>query len=396
MTITAKNFFQFFRTTGLILGAALLAACDQTIGFGASSTRAVDARDTVKVALLAPLGSGRAELDFLGNSLVNAARLANNDLADVDLDIKVYPTGGDAGRAVSAAQQAINEGAQVFVGPLFSTAAAAVAPVAAQNGVSVLSFSNNTQVAGNNLYLLGVTFESIAERVVGHAVANGQSNIAVIHSADPAGSAGLNAANKAIARFGASFAGSFPYELSPQGISTSAPTIARQVNAAGATAVVLTDDPGAGLVFLTPVLASSGLNSKSTKFLGLTKWNVPAEAATTPSMQGGVFATADPAIYGQFETRYTATYGAAPHNLAGLAYDGVAAIGAMVKDARSSGGAALTREQITNPNGFAGVNGVFRLRNDGGNDRGLALMQLRGGQAVVIENAPRSFGAPGS
>jgi len=230
-----------------------------------SSSRAIDARDTVKVALLAPLGSGQSELDFLGNSLVNAARL-----------------------------------------PLFSTAAASVAPIAAQSGLSVLSFSNNTQVAGNNVYLLGVTFESIAERVVGHAVANGQNSIAVIHSADPAGSAGLNAANRAIARFGANFVGAFPYELSPAGISTAAPTIARQVNAAGANAVVLTDDPGAGLVFLTPVLASAGLNSKATKFLGLTKWNVPAEAATTPSMQGGVFASADPGIYGQFETRYNA------------------------------------------------------------------------------------------
>jgi len=234
------------------------------------------------------------------------------------------------------------------VGPLFSTAAASVAPIAAQSGLSVLSFSNNTQVAGNNVYLLGVTFESIAERVVGHAVANGQNSIAVIHSADPAGSAGLNAANRAIARFGANFVGAFPYELSPAGISTAAPTIARQVNAAGANAVVLTDDPGAGLVFLTPVLASAGLNSN------------------------------------------------APHNLAGLAYDGVAAIGAMVKSARASGSGALTREQITNPNGFAGVNGVFRLRNDGGNDRGLALMQIRDGQAVVIESAPRSFSVTGS
>jgi len=205
MTISALKFFRMFRSSMLLLGAVLLAACDQTAGFGAASTKSINAGETVKVALLAPLGSGRSELDFLGNSLVNAARLANNDLASVDLDIKVYPTGGDAGRAAAAAQQAVAEGAQIFVGPLFSTAAAAVAPIAAQNGLSVLSFSNNTQVAGNNVYLLGVTFESLAERVVGHAVANGQSNVAVIHSADPAGSAGLAAANRAISRFGANF-----------------------------------------------------------------------------------------------------------------------------------------------------------------------------------------------
>ncbi len=396
MTITTKNFRRWMNLIGLMFGMALLSACAQTSGFGLSNSRAVDANRPINVALLAPLNSGRSELDFLGNSLVNAARLAANDLADVNINIKVYPTAGEPTTAAAAAQQAVAEGAQIFVGPLFSTAAAAVAPIAAQSGLSVLSFSNNSSVAGNNLFLLGTTFDSVADRVVGHAVGNGQSSIAVIHSSDVAGTAGLNAATKAIGRYGANFAGGYAYELSPQGISTSAPTIARQVNAAGASAVVLTDDPGAGLVFLTPILASAGLNSKSTKFLGLTKWNVPAEAATTPSMQGGVFAAPDPRVYSQFETRYTSTYGSAPHNLAGLAYDGVAAIGAMVKSAQAAGGGALTRAQITDPNGFAGVNGVFRFRSDGGNDRGLALLQLRGGEAVVIESAPRSFSTPGS
>lgn len=395
MTTMTQKFFRLFSAFGMMLAALMLTACNQTAGFGGFSGF-VDARKPVNVALLVPLGSGKSELDFLGNSLVNAARLANNDLADVDLNLRVYQTGGEPGLASAAAQQAISEGAQIFVGPLFSTAAAAVAPVAAQNGLSVLSFSNNTQVAGNNVFVLGVTFDSIAERVVGHAVSRGQSNIAVVHSADPAGRQGLAAATKAITRFGAGFAGSYPYELTPQGISEAGPVIARDVNAAGASAVVFTDDPGAGLVFLTPILASAGLNSKSTKFLGLTKWNVPAEAAQTPSMQDGVFAAPDPRLLGQFETRYTATYGAAPHNLAGLAYDGIAAIGAMVKSAKASGNSALTREQITNPNGFAGVNGVFRFRNDGGNDRGLALMQLRGGEAVIIEGAPRSLTVPGS
>lgn len=396
MTSISKKFFQFFRAAGLVFFAGLLAACDQTVGFRGASTNAVDARKPVNVALFVPLGAGEPAVNALGQSLVNAARMANSDMADVPLNIKVYPTAGEAGTAQVAAQQAIAEGAQIFVGPLFSTSAAAVAPIAAQNGISVLSFSNNSQIAGNNLYLLGLTFESAANRVVSHAVARGQRDIAVIHSSDVAGGAGLAAAQGAIARFGGNFVGAFPYELSPEGISTAAPTIARQVQAAGATAVVLTDDPGAGLTFLAPVMASAGLESKNTRFLGLTRWNIPAEAATTPSLQQGVFAAPDPGPQQQFETRYTSTFGAAPHNLAGLSYDGIAAVGAMVKSARTEGAGALTRAQITDPSGFAGVNGIFRFRTDGGNDRGLALLQLRNGQAVVIENAPRSFGASGS
>lgn len=383
------------RAGALLAAAALVSACDPNMNLGAN-TRAVDANAPVKVALLVPLNSGKSELDFLGSSLVNAARMAQGDLNGVQIDLKVYPTSGDPAGAQTAATQAIAEGAQIFVGPLFSTAAAAVAPVAAGSGLSVLSFSNNTDVAGNNLYLLGVTFESVANRVVSHAVATGKTNIAVVHSNDPAGTAGSTAAQNAIARFGGNFSGAWSYELSPKGISESAPGIAKSVRAAGANAVVLTDDPGAGLTFLTPVLATGGLSNRNTQFLGLTRWNQPPAAATTLSMQDGIFAAPDPSTLGQFEARYTSTYGVGPHPLAGLAYDGVAAVGAMVQAAQATGAGALSREQITDPSGFAGVNGVFRLLGNGRNDRGLALLQLRDGEAVVIEGAPRSFGGQGS
>ncbi len=395
MNIRSFSAIKVMRTGLLLIAASVVAACDPSMNLGAN-TRAVDANAPVKVALLVPLNSGQSELDFLGTSLVNAARMAQGDLAGVDIDLKVYPTAGDPTAAATAATQAMAEGAQIFIGPLFSTAAASVAPIAAGNGVSVLSFSNNTDVAGNNLYLLGVTFESVANRVVGHSVATGKSNIAVIHSNDPAGLSGSAAAQNAIARFGGTFAGAWSYELSPQGISESAPGIAKAVRAAGADAAVLTDDPGAGLTFLTPVLATGGLSNRNTQLLGLTRWNQPPAAATTLSMQDGIFAAPDPSTLSQFAARYTATYGTEPHSLAGLAYDGIAAVGAMVQSAQSAGTTALSREQITDPSGFAGVNGVFRFLGNGRNDRGLALMQLRDGEAVVIEGAPRSFGGQGS
>jgi ABC-type branched-subunit amino acid transport system substrate-binding protein len=382
---------RYFNGLILSLFALLLAACDQTAGFN-TGARSVDADAQVKVALLVPLESGRSELDFLGSSLVNAARLARGDLAGVELDLQVYPTAGEPGRAQQAIQQAVNNGAQIVIGPLFSTATASVAPIAAQNGLSVLSFSNNSDIGGGNVHLLGLTFDTIADRVVSYAVGQGRTNIAVVHSNDAAGRSGLQAATNAITRFGGSFAGSTEYELSPQGISLAAPIISDQLKASGANAVVFTDDPATGLTFLTPMLANSGLESGSLQYLGLTRWNEPAAAAETPSMQGGVFASADPGTLAQFSARYVATYGTEPHPLAGLAYDGVAAIGAMMRNAQTSGdGRALTREQITDPAGFAGVNGIFRFRTNGNTDRGLALMQLRDGQAVVIDPAPRSF-----
>ena len=380
------------RATGLFLILVVLpflSACVQTGGFG--NARAVDARAPVTVALLVPTGSGQSELDFLGASLTNAARMAERDIAGADINVRVYPTGGDANQAVAAARQAVADGAQVFVGPLFSTAAAAVAPIASQRGIQVLSFSNNAEVAGGNVFVMGFTFQDIADRVVRYSVARGDRDIAIIHSNDAGGLSGRTATEAAIVDAGGTFAGAYSYELTPQGISEAAPEIAEAVKASGASAAVLTDDPASGLAFLAPVLASSGLENKDVQFLGLTRWNTPAEAAATPSLQGGIFAMPDPNLLAQFEARYRATYGTDPHSLAGLAYDGVAAVGAIVSAAAASGGQALSREQITSPNGYAGVNGVFRFLPNGQNQRGLALFQLREGQAVMIDAAPRTF-----
>jgi hypothetical protein len=109
-------------------------------------------------------------------------------------------------------------------------------------------------------------------------------------------------------------------------------------------------------------------------------------------VQGGWFAEPDPNLQAQFVQRYQAAYGSAPHPIAGLAYDGIAAIGALIKSGNAN---ALTRQGLTQPSGFVGVNGIFRLLPDGTNERGLAIAQVRNGQALVIDPAPRSFGGAG-
>ncbi len=90
--------------------------------------------------------------------------------------------------------------------------------------------------------------------------------------------------------------------------------------------------------------------------------------------------------------RYQAAYGEAPHATAGLAYDGIAAIGALINRGGSN---PLSANALTQGSGFAGVNGIFRLRRDGTNERGLAIATIRNNQMVILEPAPRSFRGAG-
>ena len=181
---------RFIRSAAIALGLLSLAACDLPT---LPTSGAVDPAKPVTVALLVPLGSGDAQREALAQSLVNAAKLASGDLQGVELDLKVYPTAGDQAQAATAAQTAIDDGAEVILGPLFGTAATAVAPIAAGRGVQVLSFSNNVQIAGGNLYILGSTFENTARRIVGYARGQGIADLGIVHPEGIEGEQGRDA-----------------------------------------------------------------------------------------------------------------------------------------------------------------------------------------------------------
>lgn len=367
------------------LAAVGLAACVPT-----TTGPALGAGEAVQVALLVPSGSGQASDESLARSLEDAARLAMADLGGVKVDLRVYPTAGQPAQAASAATQAVNDGAKIILGPVFAQEANAAGNAVAASGVSILSFSNNPAIAGGNVFVLGTTFPNIANRLSRYAVRQGKGNILILHDRTLAGDAGLAAIEASVVAASGSVVGVMGYEFSQNGIVQAAPAIAAAVRDTGANALFLTADTAGSLPLLTQLLRDSGLSPAVTQFLGLTRWDIPPATLALPGVQGGWFALPDPSLYQQYAQRYSAAYGSAPHPISGLAYDGIAAIGAL---ARQGGG--LSPSALTQGSGFAGVTGVFRLLPDGSNERGLAVAEIRNNQVVVIDPAPRSFGGAG-
>ncbi len=346
----------------------------------------------VQVALLVPAGSGQASDALLAKSLENAARLAIADLSNVEVDLRVYETAGSPTQAASQAQKAVSEGAQVILGPVFAQEANAAGVAVAASGVSVLSFSNNPDIAGNNVFVLGPTFDNTAQRLAAFAVKQGKGRIMIVHDRNTAGELGRAAIDRGVRAAGGSIVAVGNYEFSQNGVVGAAPTIAATAKSSGAQSIFLTADSAGALPLVTQLLADKGLSSTNTQFIGLTRWDIPTATLGLPGVQGGWFALPDPALYAQFQSRYSAAYGEPPHPIAGLAYDGIAAVGAL---SRSSQSGPLQKNALTQGAGFVGVNGIFRLRVDGQNERGLAIAQIKGGQATIIDPAPRSFAGPG-
>jgi hypothetical protein len=165
------------------------------------------------------------------------------------------------------------------------------------------------------------------------------------------------------------------------------------------------DDPNAGMPFDAVLLPAGGEKARAIGGL-LNYYNLPASQvrrigtgllddtalATEPSLDGAWFAASAPELRAGFEKRYAQLYGTRPQRLATLAYDATALAAVIARNSfYQTGVAGFDRAGITNPNGFAGIDGVFRFRPDGLIERGLAVMEYHDAQIRVLDPAPTTF-----
>ena len=370
------------------------------LGVAACNPQAVDQGPTVSVgapatvALLVPSGSDDARQEALSESIVRAARLAVEDLGTTArIDLRVFPTAGDPEMAEEAVRNAAAAGAHIILGPLFSQATAAAGREASSHGLKVLSFSNNTRVAGGNVYILGNTFENSADVLIAHAAATGIRRFSVIASQNEAGELATGAVTAAAVTNGGAVVSVATYERTASGVIDAVPGIRTTIMESEAEAVVLDADAAGALPIFAEMLPEGGPDPETVKYIGLTRWDIPSATMRHAALQGGWFARPDPVVHGQFVNRYRGAYGSRPHPLAGLAYDGVTAIGALL---RTRSRAPLSSQSLTRAGGFEGVNGVFRLRRDGTVERLLAVVEIREGRAEIVNPADRDFGGAGT
>ncbi|TDL81938.1 penicillin-binding protein activator [Palleronia sediminis] len=356
-------------------------------GAGGGTGPRIDASAPVPVALLVPKGESGGG-GVIGQALENAARLA----ATNRIDLRVYDTGGNPSSAAGAASRAVSEGAQIVLGPLYTQTTTAVTQALQGQNVNIVSFSNNTVVAGGNVFILGQTFADTAQRLSSFARRQGRSAVAIVHGDDLAGQTGRDAIAGAVQAAGLRVATVQAYPLSQQGITESGPRIAQAVTSSGADAVFLTAGVSADLPLIATALPENGVSPGAVQYLGLTRWNSAPQALALPGLQGGLFTLPNQGAVAAFEARYRAAYGTDPHPLAGLGFDAVAAVDALIATGNPM---ALTSGALTRPGGFNGAYGAFRLLPDGTNNRALAVAQVANNQVQILDPAPSGFGGAG-
>ncbi len=364
-------------------------------------------KDEVRAALLVPLSGSYAPW---GQALSNAAQLALFEVADHKLNLIPLDTRGTPEGAIEAARQALTQGADIILGPLFSPEVKAAGPIAREQQVPMIAFTTDRSATGQGVYALGFLPDSQVVRVIGHARAQGKERFALLARSDEYGRSVAESFRAAVVAQGGKVAKVEFYDPSAADLTAvvkrftevESRTRGRPKDARAAKdlppvppppfdAVMIPDD-GTRLRQVASLISYYEVDPTDVRFLGTMLWDDPRLAAE-PALQGGWFAAPPVAAHQDFEARYARAFGPLPArvgNLASIAYDATALIGALTRQNLD-----FSEATLTNVGGFAGIDGLFRLRADGTNERGLAVREVARGGAKEIGSAPTSFFMPG-
>ena len=379
----------------VVAAATILAACATQLGDGAptpqpgeqTAANASLGEGQVRVGLILPL-SGQGNAGVAAQSMKNAAEMALAEFKSPNIQLLVKDDGGTGQGAQGAAQQAISEGAEIIIGPLFAQSVSAVGQVARARNIPVIAFSTDASVAARGVYLLSFLPETDVRRIVDFAVSRGKRSFAALLPDNAYGTVVEAAFQQEVSRRGGRVLALEKYPLDANRMAEAARRVGQAANQVDS---IFIPDGADAVPQVVQSLAASGVNLKRVQLLGTGLWDDP-RIFSTAALDGGWYAAPESTGFRNFSGRYRARYGQDPVRTATLAYDAVALVAALVK---TQGAQRFSEPVLTNASGFAGIDGVFRFLPQGTNERGLAVLRVTPSGGQVVSPAPHSF-APGT
>jgi ABC-type branched-subunit amino acid transport system substrate-binding protein len=386
--------------TALLGSTGLLGACSTSIGDSFGSTSAIGPLamvpgtgtsapadvGMVKAALLLPL-SGSIQMSLVAKGLKQAAELALFERNVPNLQLVVRDDKGTPQGASEAAMTAIADGCEIILGPLLATSVASAAPIARQAKVPVIAFSNDPANGGHGVHLLSFFASAEASRIVAHALTQGHRHFAALIPDDALGRDTEPAFRHAVAQGGGRVALAARYPTSLSGMMEASQQVIDAVKASADSGApidaLFIPASGNSVARLAAMLRRNDLDTTRVKLLLSSGWENPT-VLREPKLAGAWLASADPRGWREFSARFTKSYNTAPPRLATLAYDAVTVASSFASQPK---GQRYTAANLLREQGYAGVDGAFRLTAAGPIERSLPVLEVQPQGLVAVAPA---------
>lgn len=387
--------------TILLLLPSLLSGCSSAFKPGAKtpsavavpegpkpviSPKTVSAQPLTRIALLLPLSGPSQDV---GRAMLDAAQLALFSANEPGITLMPIDTESKDDKVAASTRQAIDQGAKIIIGPVFSRTTSVVARTAKPYAVNVLSFSNDKTLAGNGVFLLGFMADEQIKRVTSYAVGQGITDFYALVPSDTYGNLALTSLRQAAVEGNGTIIKTEFYSPKGNDLALSVRNIAESLKHSSSSTpkALFIPEGGEKLRTITRLLAEQNIDKSTVRLIGTGQWD---DAATIQNsyLSGAWFAGTPLEQHKLFDTNFQQYYGYKPLRIASLAYDAMALV---CNVAAQSQGTNFSREMLTNPRGFVGTDGIFRLQPNGITERKLAVLSIDNGTVNIIDPSPQGF-----
>ena len=399
----------------------------------------------LRIAVLLPTQKQNA---VVADDLKNAATMALFDAKSKNTILQFYGTDGSYDSAKEKAKKAVNEGADIIVGPLFAEEVKGASRSA--DSTPIVSFTTDANVLDSSVFSIGFLMEQQIKRVIEYAVQNGKMKFGIIVSDSESGDFVRKNFKKYVSMYNGEVVKEATYTDKKTGLMNAVKEISDFENRVNEyneykksakerfdylvklrdenpeeyatvfddTQYLSTDDevsflektleelehkttisdPEYESIFIfgddindVLMIGSSlmyyDVHPDRIKYLGTSQLENP-KIYTERAFRGAWYPSVSTKYSGKFDEAYKKYFKRKPIKIASLAYDAVSLINSLAKDGE------IERKDLLNPNGWTGINGIFRFKSNGSSERNMDIKEVIGGNSVkskIISPAPFNF-----
>ena len=355
----------------------------------------------VRAVVLLPLSGKSAKV---GEAFQNSAMMALQEQSQSPVELLFFDTLGTAEGAREAWRNAKGQRPDVIIGPVFADELRALkdeSPAA-----PVLSFTTDSTLMEGNVYSMGVLIPSQVERLVQFMCQAGHKKIGVLGPEDKTGELTMNVLAETVQRcpdmkvvkvslydpnttnFTPAVLKMVPKPIDPKKKDlTEEEKLELEKPMAERLAFdsLFIFEDGIKLQQLISLLSYYDVTPTVVPFYGLANWQSVKERA----LAGGYFTATPMERVRKFNARYQSIFGQVPPRISSLAYDAVSLVAFLAERGRFDTASLIQNE------GFNGVNGRFRLRAGGANERLLEVFKFQSmGRFEQVSPVPETFIEP--
>tara|TARA_A100001011_G_scaffold400844_1_gene519753 strand:- start:2941 stop:4401 length:1461 start_codon:yes stop_codon:yes gene_type:complete len=362
--------------------------------------------NTIKVGVMLPLSGVRQDV---GNLILNAIEMAIFQTEDNKLELIIKDTEAKPEKAKSVFFELINEGVSIVIGPLFSKSLAAIQSSVQASKVNVFALTNNINLAKQGIWVFGVDPQAQTKKVLEFALEKGSKKIAALLPKNAYGLLLFDTISKFSKENLIEIKEVEFYEFSIENQRKASQKISKgfdqyqeklnqlkeqEDNSTIDKNKLLIEKPfdsvfiaaaGQNLTILSSQLQYNNVDPKLVQYLGISSWENNS-ILTEPALEGGVFVTTSQLYQDKIKLIYKNSFNKEMPNIAMIAYDIVALLDSLEYTEN-----IININNLINEEGYIGLRGLFRLKNNGIVERTFQLKQVKNKRFSTFKKAITQF-----